>query len=452
MKHLSIISISLIITDRSFATNQTEQTHPSTTCETKSSHSTICKFSQLKEGLSNAVSPVIQPESQQRLKTMSFPKMPEKIRAILHQDWNVLDPRGKEMLSRMAEMDHVVEFAHGTSTFYKHLKGTFGLLSAWGQPEVVRRTGLAHTSYSGDLFAFYLFDSNEEAQRNVVRELLGEESEALTYLFGTIDRGTLCNFKELINNERNFTTCPSGDQTVAIRSKDLNFIDINPRDSANILMVTIADYLDQMVDTNGWKDHHQVEDNGHRLYPGDGKPDIGFFWFSAICKAIRGNLEVIPPIFNYCEDVILKEDEIVARDAYWKVILQEENMTEKDQIELLQEAIFHNKFIAEPHLMIAQIYYRQENYHGAMVEARSCLEKFYTLATCWDKRRSYEQWIGFARVLLLRAIRKVEGKEHSFPFSDPENPLYVNHNKLNLTSLEDVVLEMKWREERHNQM
>jgi hypothetical protein len=97
--------------------------------------------------------------------------------------------------------------------------------------------------------------------------------------------------------------------------------------------------------------------------------------------------------------------------------------------------------------MLSQIYYRQGKHFEAAVEARLALENFYTMASNWDKRRSYGHWIGFGRVLLLRANRMLEKEEYSFPCVDPNNPLYVNYNNLKLTSLREVVKEMKEREE-----
>jgi hypothetical protein len=41
----------------------------------------------------------------------------------------------------------------------------------------------------------------------------------------------------------------------------------------------------------------------------------------------------------------------------------------------------------------------------------------------------------------------MEKEECSFPCADPKNPLYVNYNDLNLTSLRKVVQEMNEREE-----
>jgi len=268
----------------------------------------------------------------------------------------------------------------------------------------------------------------------------------LTYLFGTVNRGELCHFNDVVNGVRIDAQCSTGNQTVRHRT-DVGNWDMEPVDAANILMATIADYLDQFVDTNGWRDHHQIEDGGKQLYPGNGRPAIGFYWFSAVCKGIKDHLEVVPTIFNNCEDVLSIEDEKEARDAYWKVTTEEEELAEEEQIDLLNQVVSLNSFVAEPHTMLLQIYYRQEKYFEAAIEARSALKKFYTLASNWDKRRSYGHWVGFGRVLLLRANRMMEKEECSFPCVDPNNLLYVNYNDLNLTSLRKVVEEMKERED-----
>jgi len=378
--------------------------------------------------------------------TIPFPKMPKMIRAILHEDWNVLDPSGEEMISTLSKIDGAVEFAHASTTFYEHLKGTFGILSAWGQPEEVKRAGLVHTAYSGDLFQFFLFDANKEEERAELREILGEKGEALAYLFGTVNRGGLCHFKDVVNQVSTEIICPPGNQTVHHRS-DVGNWDMEPLDAANILMVTIADYLDQMVDTNGWRDHHQIEDGGKQLYPGNGRPALGFYWFSAVCNGIKDHLEVVPTIFNNCQDVLSLKDEVEARDTYWKVTTEENDLAEEEQINLLNKVVSLNGFVAEPHMMLSQIYYRQGKYLEAAIEARLALEKYYTLASNWDKRRSFGHWVGFGRVLLLRANRMMEKKECTFPCVDPKNPLYVNYNDLNLTSLRRVVKEMNEREE-----
>lgn len=378
-----------------------------------------------------------------------FPAMPTKIHAILHQDWNVLDPRGQELLHKMSGIDGAVEFAHARTTFYDHLKGTFSILSAWNQPEDVRRTGLVHTAYSGDLFQFYLYDSNKDEDRAQVRSLLGEKAEALTYLFGTINRNPLCHFKDVVNRITDTSVCLGKNETHTVHHRGIESgtWDVDSRTAANILMVTIADYLDQMVETNGWRDHHQIENGGEHLYPGSGRPALGFYWFSNICNGIKDHLEVIPSVFNNCETVITYDNDVGARDAYWAVVTEEHQLSQEEQVQLLNKTVSLNPFIGEPHMLLSQIYYRQKEYLKAAQEARSALERFYTLASCWDKRRSFDHWVGFSRILLLRANRMLEQHERSLPVKDAHNPLYVNYNKLELTSLRETVDEMKAREE-----
>mmetsp|Transcript_8127 Transcript_8127/g.15299 ORF Transcript_8127/g.15299 Transcript_8127/m.15299 type:complete len:494 (+) Transcript_8127:390-1871(+) len=380
--------------------------------------------------------------------SIPFPVMPDKIRAIIQQNHNVLDPQGTQMLSQLQAIEATTAFAHARSTFYEHLEGTFSILSAWNQPTDIKRAGMVHTAYSGDLFQFFLFDSNQENERQKLRNIIDTEAEALVYLFGTIHRGILCDFKNVVNRITEHASCSSDNTTVAHRG--LGTVQVTPRQAANILMVTIADYLDQMVDTNGWRDHHQHDLAGENLYPGNGRPALGFYWFSSVCQAIRNDLEVIPDIFDSCTSTISYEHEEEARDAYWKVTMEEANLELETQIQLLQKTISLNPYVAEPHSLLSQIYYRQGRYLQSATEAKTCLEKFYTLASNWDKRRSYAHWVGYARMMLLRSNRQLEMEEYSIPIMmDGEDPVlyYTNYEQLKLTNLNSLLEEMTAREE-----
>ncbi|GFH55380.1 hypothetical protein CTEN210_11856 [Chaetoceros tenuissimus] len=376
--------------------------------------------------------------------SIPFPVMPQKIKAMLLDNHNLLDPQGEEMLSKLQQMEATAAFAHARSTFFEHLKGTFQILSAWNQPTNIKRAGMIHTGYSGDLFQFFLFDSNKEQDRESLRSLIGKEAEELVYYFGTIHRGDLCQFSQAVGRQVAFPKCDVENITVAHRG--LNEVEVSPQLAAQILMVTIADYLDQMVDTNGWRDHHQHEEGGNKLYPGNGRPALGFYWFSSVCKAIKPFLEVVPSVFDSCETVITVENEEIARDAYWKVTMDEADLEIDTQIELLQQTVELNPFVGEPHLLLSQIHYRQGQYYDAAIQAQAALKKFYTLASCWDKRRSFAHWVGYARIMLLRSNRKMEGLDSSWPVVDPEDEKYVNYNDLKLTNLHHFVQEMKERE------
>ena len=338
-----------------------------------------------------------------------YVEMPPKIESIIHSDWAALEPDGEEQFHK--EMTYLRrkefnEFAHARDVFSEHLIGTYSILSAWGLPKEITRVGLFHTVYGGDLFMFQYFNPNDEPDRAELRDIIGRESEHLTYLFGTMDRSVVNDtiFTQGILDNTSLRKIRTSGGIVQKK--------ISVEDQAAVMIVTIADYLDQMVSVNGWRDVHQSE-NPLKLYPGDGKPEIAFFWFSSVCKVIAPYLSVIPPIFNHCTETITREDEVRARDKYW-VAINEEG---KDQEKLLQEAAKLNPFIAEPHVQLAQLYFRECRYNEAKMECEMALERFYTLASCWDKRIPFRQWVAITRILHLRASRKEVGLK-SMPFTD----------------------------------
>ena len=48
-------------------------------------------------------------------------------------------------------------------------------------------------------------------------------------------------------------------------------------------------------------------------------------------------------------------------------------------------------------------------YAEALHHASLALSVLYDWATAWDKRMAWAQWIGFSRMLVLRASRKLQG-------------------------------------------
>jgi hypothetical protein len=69
------------------------------------------------------------------------------------------------------------------------------------------------------------------------------------------------------------------------------------------------------------------------------------------------------------------------------------------------------------------------------------------LASAWDKRLPYEQWVAFTRVMLLKSNRKLQGEDSHFPLHDEANPLYTNNRGLHLISLNEVLGQMQGMEE-----
>jgi hypothetical protein len=169
--------------------------------------------------------------------------------------------------------------------------------------------------YSGDSFIFHYFSSESANDRAELRAVIGTEAERLTHLFGTMDRSVVN--RSLFELRPNETLSPL---PITIRARGasgpgVGTMVIPPQDQAAIMLITVADYLDQMVSVNGWKHVHQEEGTAMApLYPGSGKPEIAFFWFSRVCRGLVPFLEIVPPIFNHCTEELTHADETRARD------------------------------------------------------------------------------------------------------------------------------------------
>ena len=148
--------------------------------------------------------------------------------------------------------------------------------------------------------------------------------------------------------------------------------------------------------------------------------------------------QVIPPIFGHCTEVVPFADELAARDAYWEAVLGEAALGEVAQADLLRAAIAKNPFIAEPHLLLAQIHFRNGRYAATVEHCTAGLRKLYALGTAWDKRRPYAAWVGFGRLLHVRAKRKASGLT-----SLPDRPdLPPTSGGLTLAAVTEIVKAM----------
>ena len=168
---------------------------------------------------------------------VKYPKMPPLVKAILHEDWKGL---GVADILEKLKSPGVLEFAHGRDTFYSHLSGTYSILKAWGQPDDICLLGMTHTAYGGDLFQFFLWDSLTD--RESLQSLIGKEVEALTYLFGTINRGQLGGLQDIMSKEISEMEPLVGNYTVKHRVEGTKVVPAGI--AAKILLVTVADYLD----------------------------------------------------------------------------------------------------------------------------------------------------------------------------------------------------------------
>ncbi|XP_020112821.1 uncharacterized protein LOC109727222 [Ananas comosus] len=220
---------------------------------------------------------------------------------------------------------------------------------------------------------------------------------------------------------------------------------VSRRVVATFLLMTVADFSDQYVDYQDklfGNENGRLEftgDNPAALWPGSGKPGL---WMNSIsrmaalynliareeeiyiCERRCGNggdaeterdeeIElVVPPVFDYCTRVLDANDQIVGRDLYWEAVCGGAEHKEGDwgRVEkLLKESCEKNPFVGEPHLVLAQVYLNVGRYEDAEEEAEEGLRLVLEWGSSWDKRMSWEGWVSWGRVMLMKA------KERSWP-------------------------------------
>lgn len=96
----------------------------------------------------------------------------------------MIDDRHRQFLLALGTQ----EVRHSGRTLYEHLCGTHELLEAWGNPEHVCNAGLFHSIYGTGNFKH---QSWPLVKRVAIKELIGQESEGLVFIFCVSDRRKL---------------------------------------------------------------------------------------------------------------------------------------------------------------------------------------------------------------------------------------------------------------------
>ncbi|XP_061357918.1 uncharacterized protein LOC133302189 [Gastrolobium bilobum] len=362
---------------------------------------------------------------------------------------------------------------HKHGSFLDHLVDIYRILKLWKVPNSVCLCGLFHSAYSNSYVNLAIFDPS--TGREVVRGHVGEEAERLIHLFCVVPRQplihddllfnysdeelvqhlhqseiSLWNAKEkgLFNGEEGWRNKLQGVLPAdGIRVKHIRTgegVHVSRRVVAVFLMMTMADFCDQLYsfqdmlfdNVNG-----RLEFSGNNfgaLWPGDGKPGL---WLNSISRMgalyalivreeeifmeekKRAGLGVVdherdedlelvlPPVFDNCTKVLDAGDQIVARDLYWEAVCDVPGKGLGKVEELLVGSIKKNPFVGEPYVVLSQVYLTEGRFEEAEKHAERGLTLLLEWGCPWDKRTSWEGWIAWTRVLLMKA------KEKSWPQS-----------------------------------
>ncbi len=337
------------------------------------------------------------------------PEIPAHIHDLLNLRYDRLD-------SKMSEFHKVFQDVgayqcwHKHSTFGEHLLGVWRVFQCWRQSEDMCRMALFHSTYSNSWVALTLFRPG--ADRHRLEALIGKPAEELVHLMCSVPRLEL-TFREIMGKG----VSQDGIPVVDIRTKQVE--QLSRRKVAIYLIFHIADWLDQNF---SWQDDlfnnqdaklgqpfvdildKTFRENPGPLWPGAAKPGLYLAHLSHLATILKSceQKDLIPPIFNNCETMLDYKNEVDARDAYWDVVINWGDVKHAAQAqEGLERAIRLNPFIAEPHVVLAHIFIRRQQWKEAEAECLVALKLFIDFGTCWDKRLKWEAWIGWVRTMLL---------------------------------------------------
>lgn len=280
-------------------------------------------------------------------------------------------------------------------------------LALWRQPQDVCRLGLFHSTYSNSFVNLALLKPN--ADRGVLREMIGSEAEDLVHHFCIINRQELI-FERCLKEGK---VPEEGITMKHIRTGEP--VQLSKTLVGIFLLMTIADYTDQWY---GWQDNLLGNEDGlmkyeHQnpssLWPGSSKPGL---WMSASSKmaqlVAQCGLTALPPIFDGCTKVLEAHDEVKARDLYWQAASGEgphaNNITEA--VKLLEQAIALNPFAGEFHLVLAHCYLIESRFEEALSAAQEGVKLLVQWGTSYDKRKDWAAWVAWGRVLAMHGKNK----------------------------------------------
>ncbi|XP_021912541.1 uncharacterized protein LOC110826241 isoform X2 [Carica papaya] len=361
---------------------------------------------------------------------------------------------------------------HKHGSFLDHLVDIYRILKIWNAPDSVCLCGLFHSAYSNSYVNLAIFDPSTgrdvvksyvgEAAERLIHLFCIVPRQSLIHddlLFTYSDTELLdhLRFSEIsLKNAREkgffdkeevwrkkLTSILPETGIVVKHIKTGEDVLVTRRMVAVFLLMTVADFSDQLF---GFQDilfdnfdgRLEFSGNNHvALWPGDGKPGL---WMNSISRMgaiysliVReeeilieerrwvGDVEVrkerdeeinlvVPPVFEFCTRVLDAKEQIEARDLYWEGVCDIMSKRGLEGAEdLLMRCIEKNPFVGEPHVVLGQVYLSQGKFEEAQKEAEKGLTLLLEWGSPWDKRMSWEGWIAWSRVLLMKA------KEKSWP-------------------------------------
>ncbi|PON68148.1 Tetratricopeptide-like helical domain containing protein [Parasponia andersonii] len=407
--------------------------------------------------------PLEHPSPTQYLQTLL-----ESARPFLRGELESVDERLPSLV-RVLRSVGAGECWHKHGSFLDHLLDMYRILKLWRAQDSVCLLGLFHSAYSNSYVNLAIFDPSTgrdvvsrhvgEAAERLIHLFCIVPRQPLIHddlLFHYSDSELIEHLKSSEISVKNAKERGLFDEEEAWRKKVRSLVPANGivvkhiktgedvvvsrRLLAVFLLMTMADFSDQLFsfqdclfENFDGKLEFKGNDVVAGLWPGDGKPGL---WMSSISrmgalysllvreeeifgeerKRVGGekvdedrdeDLElVIPPVFENCTRVLDAGEQIKARDLYWEAVCDMSKRGLEGAEELLLSSIEKNPFVGEPHVVLGQLYLSKGRFEEGEREAEKGLTLILQWGSPWDKRMSWEGWIAWARVLLMKATER----------------------------------------------
>ncbi|CAI0444046.1 unnamed protein product [Linum tenue] len=359
---------------------------------------------------------------------------------------------------------------HKHGSFLDHLLDIYRILKLWGAPEAVCLCGLFHSAYSNSYVNLAIFDPSTardvvrahvgDAAEDLIHLFCVVPRQSLIHddlLFRYPDDAELR--RHLSDSEA--TVRKAKEEKGELDAGEAWRVKLNsilPREGVKVrhiktgeeilvsrrvvavfLLMTMADFSDQLF---GFQDALFENSDGRlefagnnfgALWPGDGKPGL---WINSISRmgavysliareeeiverelgirvdAAEMEMElelVVPPVLKGCTEIVDATEQMEARELYWEAVAGIGSRSELDleaAEELLVRSVEKNAVVGEPRVVLAQVYLSKGRFEEAEREAAVGLRLILEWGSAWDKRMSWEGWVSWARVLLMKAEEK----------------------------------------------
>jgi hypothetical protein len=264
-------------------------------------------------------------------------------------------------------------------SFLDHLVGTWKILTAWGQPEALRLAGLFHSVFATDFFERPLVPWEAIPE---LRQRIGGEATDIVVCFCSIDRLQLavdCADRVAIPAEGLRVETHRGNGTQQLSAARVG----------DLLVLEMANEAEQSGDAETGPGHWMT-------------------LCSHLARLARGASRVPPPVFDAGLGTLGDAAEAEATACYRRATMAEAFLPDPVRGEALVEACRRNPWVGEPWLLRAALSLREGRSEEALGEVAEGERRLLQWGTAWDKRRTWIEWLGFARALRGEAEAQVD--------------------------------------------